>query len=356
MISVIIPVYNCEKYIERCVESIIVQKSANVDLEIVLVDDGSKDNSYSVCVEMKKRYLDSVVLVHKDNGGVSSARNAGMDAAHGEYYFFADSDDVVTEKALESLVMLTSKTAQLYMGEVWIYGNKRQILYTKKASYTKEEYIYEMMTEPATELVASGVWGKLFLAEIISKNAIRFDETYQNGEDGLFFAEYLKHVSNIEVLEGELPVYKLYRYDTNERTSAVSYFYPDLVEFFLLHREMLYKQLLDSKDINFNEIHQHYINDLIILLVRAFAFPDFFKANELMDILKKLLKKDIVKRASKDYVRKIKGSSILIPFGIRHDCKMILYWQLRRRGNKYRKNRYNGEKLRSIYRYKRRNK
>ncbi|SFO37858.1 Glycosyltransferase involved in cell wall bisynthesis [Pseudobutyrivibrio sp. JW11] len=350
MISVIIPVYNCEKYIERCVESIIVQKSANVDLEIVLVDDGSKDNSYNVCVEMKKRYPDSVVLVHKDNGGVSSARNAGMDAAHGEYYFFADSDDVVTEKALESLTTLTSKEAQLYMGEVRICGTKRQILYTKKASYTKEEFIYEMMTEPSTELLASGVWGKLFLASIITKNKIRFDERYQNGEDGLFFADYLKYVSRVEVFDGEFPVYKLYRYDAGERESAVSYFYPDLFEFFVLHREMLYRMLYDSKGINLKEVHQHYINDLIILLVRAFAFPEFFNEKVLLEILKKLLRNEMLKRASRDYERKLRGSSILIPFGLRHNCKYILYWQLRRRGKQYRKRRYSGEKLRSIFR------
>ena len=90
MISIIIPVYNVEKYLFRCVNSILSQTYS--DIEIILVDDGSPDNSPELCDEIAQ--TDSrVVVIHKKNGGLSSARNAGLDIAKGDYVFFIDSDD-----------------------------------------------------------------------------------------------------------------------------------------------------------------------------------------------------------------------------------------------------------------------
>lgn len=95
MISIIIPVYNVEKYLSRCINSILSQSYK--DLEIILVDDGSPDNSPRLCDEIAQK--DSrVVVIHKSNGGLSSARNAGLDIAKGEYIFFVDSDDWLSSK------------------------------------------------------------------------------------------------------------------------------------------------------------------------------------------------------------------------------------------------------------------
>ena len=92
MISVIVPVYNVERYIRQCVESILEQTYA--DLEIILVDDGSTDGSGSICDEYKLKD-NRVVVIHKCNGGLSEARNAGLDIARGEYIGFVDSDDYI---------------------------------------------------------------------------------------------------------------------------------------------------------------------------------------------------------------------------------------------------------------------
>ena len=90
LISVIVPIYNVERYLEKCVNSILVQTYSN--LEIILVDDGSPDNCPQLCDQLAKK--DSrIVVVHKKNGGLSSARNAGIDIARGEYIGFVDSDD-----------------------------------------------------------------------------------------------------------------------------------------------------------------------------------------------------------------------------------------------------------------------
>ncbi|WP_285815958.1 glycosyltransferase family 2 protein [Thomasclavelia cocleata] len=100
LISIIIPVYNVEKYLNRCVASVINQTYSN--LEIILVDDGSTDSSYDLCKKLKKE--DSrIVVIHKENGGLSEARNTGISVSTGNYIFFLDSDDYIKENTIEVL-------------------------------------------------------------------------------------------------------------------------------------------------------------------------------------------------------------------------------------------------------------
>lgn len=108
LISVIVPVYNVEQYLTRCVESILVQTYQN--LEVILVDDGATDRSGAICDEFAVR--DSRVrVIHKENGGLSSARNAGLDAAKGEFIAFVDSDDWIEPDAYRNMLALTEKYA-----------------------------------------------------------------------------------------------------------------------------------------------------------------------------------------------------------------------------------------------------
>ena len=106
LISVIVPVYNVEKYLPKCVDSILAQTYDN--LEIILVEDGTKDNSGAICDEYARK--DSRIrVIHKENGGLSSARNAGMDIARGEYFGFVDSDDWIEPEMYETLLNLADK-------------------------------------------------------------------------------------------------------------------------------------------------------------------------------------------------------------------------------------------------------
>ena len=101
LVSVIVPVYNVERYLKKCVDSILAQTYAN--LEIILVDDGATDTSGKMCDEYKKADP-RIVVVHKENGGLASARNAGLKAAHGEYIAYVDSDDWVEPDFVERLL------------------------------------------------------------------------------------------------------------------------------------------------------------------------------------------------------------------------------------------------------------
>lgn len=99
-VSIIIPVYNVEQYLERCLETVVNQSYKG--LEIILVDDGSTDGSGKICDKYKE--LDErIVCIHKENGGLSSARNAGVNIATGEYFVFVDSDDWVSIRMVETL-------------------------------------------------------------------------------------------------------------------------------------------------------------------------------------------------------------------------------------------------------------
>ncbi len=101
-LSIIIPVYNVERYLSRCFHS--VTKSPRDDIEVILVDDGSKDSSPMLCDELKANSNVQTTVIHKENGGLSSARNAGIDVAKGEYLFFLDSDDSVTEAFISDIL------------------------------------------------------------------------------------------------------------------------------------------------------------------------------------------------------------------------------------------------------------
>ena len=103
LISIIVPIYNVEKYIKKCIDSIINQTYTN--LEIILVDDGSPDNCGKICDKYKEKD-DRIKVIHKKNGGLSDARNAGIDIATGEYITFIDSDDYVAENYIEVLYNL----------------------------------------------------------------------------------------------------------------------------------------------------------------------------------------------------------------------------------------------------------
>ena len=107
MVSVIIPIYNVEKYLAECIESVINQTFS--DLEIILVNDGSTDNCREIC-ENYKRKDNRIKLIHKSNGGPSSARNAGIDIAKGDYFTFIDSDDYIMPDMIEQLIYVSQST------------------------------------------------------------------------------------------------------------------------------------------------------------------------------------------------------------------------------------------------------
>ena len=165
LISVIIPVYNVEKYIKRCLDSVINQTYEN--LEIILVDDGTPDNSGVICDEYAKKD-ERIKVIHKENGGLSSARNAGLDIAKGEYISFIDSDDYISDNFIERLYENLSENG----AEIAQCGFKRTAKDSEEKDsvsesvkiYSGVEMLGHIHDEKGAETVV--VWNKLYKAEL----------------------------------------------------------------------------------------------------------------------------------------------------------------------------------------------
>ena len=189
MISIIVPIYKAEQYIHRCIDSILAQ--SHTDFELLLIDDGSPDNCGAICDEYAAK--DSRVRVlHKENGGVSSARNLGLDNAQGEWVTFIDSDDWVECEFLDKLI--EGGNADLVVGGCYRTSGMKQHL---------EDRLYDMKSIPEfldlylDKLLLRTPWGKLFRRSIIDDNHIRFNKDIRFGEDTLVVFEYLCYSNSI---------------------------------------------------------------------------------------------------------------------------------------------------------------
>ena len=134
LISIIVAVYNAKWYLEKCVNSLINQTYRN--LEIILVDDGSTDNSGEICDDFQKKD-ERIKVIHKENGGHADARNAGIKASKGNYIFFVDNDDYIDSDLIECLY----KRAKQCNAEIVACGYIKETYYSNKIEYAKENYI-----------------------------------------------------------------------------------------------------------------------------------------------------------------------------------------------------------------------
>ena len=190
-ISVIVPVYNVEKYLRRCIDSILAQ--AFTDFELLLIDDGSKDKSGEICDEYAVKDK-RVRVFHKENGGVSSARNLGLDKAQGEWVYFVDSDDLVLADALETFNGLTKSNSELVMAGFCTSEENGMVREQPKLMRQCELSVVEALKEmyaPSDFCYQGYLCCKLFKKKWIQQNHLRFDENISFNEDRLFIVKYL---------------------------------------------------------------------------------------------------------------------------------------------------------------------
>ena len=204
-VSIIVPVYNVEKYIHRCVDSILSQTFT--DWECILVDDGSPDGSGVICDEYAAKDA-RILVIHKDNGGVSSARNVGIKRATGEWITFVDSDDYLDEDSLCSMVELTKH----YDSDLFCFGIR--ITTTDKPMQREQQYetSYTIDSSSLIEKILlyntnCGPCSKLFKNKRLQNFC--FDESVKIGEDLLFNLQYLSDLHR-PIVCSDLCVYNYY--------------------------------------------------------------------------------------------------------------------------------------------------
>lgn len=194
IISVIVPVYNGENYISRCIESILLQTFT--DFELILINDGSKDSSGKICEKYASKDK-RIRVFHKKNGGVSSARNLGIDNALGKWLTFIDCDDEVSKTYIQDMFLEHISQNTLIFSLYSNYGHS--IRHLQSGFYAKDEMIKYIINNKLLNL--SGPYAKLYSREIINLYSIRFPIGINMGEDGIFIIKYLNSIDNLVVVD-----------------------------------------------------------------------------------------------------------------------------------------------------------
>lgn len=208
MISVVIPVFNSEKTIERCIESVINQTYRN--LQIIIVDDGSNDGSGEIC----DRYAgidNRILVIHQDNGGVTRARKVGLSKATGDYIGFVDSDDYAEPDLYQRLYELLIKTRCDFIhsgfisvseknGKICPHNNYKQQIIELDSTVKKNTFIERYLYSDDDYRIDFSMWSKLFKAQLIKSSFAKVPNSITLGEDGIAFFNCVKEADSLYML------------------------------------------------------------------------------------------------------------------------------------------------------------
>lgn len=346
LLSVIVPVYNVEKYLIQCVDSIREQTYDN--LEIILVDDGSPDNCGALCDQLKEQ--DSrIKVIHQKNAGVSVARNNGLIIATGKYVAFVDGDDYIEKTMYEKLVKAIQECSIVFCRFCYEYEEKTQYRYENNLELLRNRpFDYRYYTEERNtcvqgdtlmcDRVFGSIWRSLFLRKIIVENNITFPVGIRIAEDRLFLLEYLLYCDKAAVVDEYL-----YHYRMNNASSATTCT-------FRRHDTGLVarNEFLANKQIEFvkrNQFITQEERELFITRIRMNAVSEIVqneirynpvyrqRLNEIFDMqfYKNSLRVLLSSRARHFYKKK---RIAIYYFLIRFKAWRLLYWYLVERGEK----------------------
>ncbi len=249
MVTIIIPVYNVENYMRRCVDSVLNQEYK--DFELFLVDNGSTDSSGTICDEYAGADA-RVRVIHQKNTGVSDARNTALEEARGTWVQFADSDDWITPDATWQFVKAATENdcdmviSDFYRVAGERFSQKGDI--DKEGLLTREEYASCMMENPA-DFYYGVLWNKFFRRDLIEQFALRMDMSVNWCEDFLFNLEYILHAESIYVLPAPTYYYRKRRGSLAGQGMSISKTINMKMMVFEYYNEF-YKKIYDEKDYN----------------------------------------------------------------------------------------------------------
>lgn len=213
--SIIVPVYNAENYINNCIDSLIDQKDAGCSYEIILVNDGSTDNSHQILSQYERSH-ENIIVVSQRNQGVAAARNTGIKNARGRYILFVDSDDWIEDHTISAM-------------HKWSSGADPDIImFNYFHAYQGKKYEEQEIRESCAKRVGMDqdalyymsyayIWDKAYKREIIEDHGIRFERDVHFGEDTLFLCMYLMYIRTVVLIRD-----CLYNYRENDKGLSLS--------------------------------------------------------------------------------------------------------------------------------------
>ena len=244
LVSIIIPIYNSSKFLKKLLNNVICQSYK--DIEIILIDDGSKDDSLQICKEFQQKD-ERIKVISKENGGVSSARNKGIEMATGKYITFVDSDDNIDKNYINTLVNNIEENCLVKV-------NTKNTL--EEEIISKEKYIKGIVSGK----IQGVCWGYLFEKELL--NNIKFDVNTSYMEDTVFIIQYLFRISKIKVLKEQL-----YYHEVNEEGLTNSNKLEEKINGYMYSINKIEKILMDNKIEKIS--YKKYIENRRIKLIEA---------------------------------------------------------------------------------------
>lgn len=281
MISVIIPAFNCEKTISKCIDSALAQR--NCEMEILIVNDGSSDNTEKICEEYACNYC-NIKIINQRNSGVSSARNTGINSSTGEYLFFLDSDDELLADSIFTMVqILNDSECDLVCGGIMIQRKDLSFSCLSQKTITKSGS--EIIDDLANPLFTS-CCGKIFKRDVLG--AIKFDECHRINEDCFFMFQYLLKCK--KVIATDVMVYKYLYHENSASHCHFSEKYYDILYF----RDRRIAEL-DKLNIDTSNVKARIFLQSSIELYNKFILADS-KREERKQLLKEIRSHKIVLR------------------------------------------------------------
>lgn len=328
MISVIVPVYNVEKYLRDCIDSIINQKYQ--EIEIILVDDGSTDNSGNICDELEKE--DSrIKVIHKVNEGLGLARNSGLKVAKGEYVVFIDSDDIVEETLVQDLYdgIIENQV------DTCIAGYKRvdeegKILSEKILEFEKfygKEVLRGILPRligssvEKSDVIRMSVWNAIYSMKIIKENQILFpSEREFISEDIIFDLEYYQYATGVAILTNTN-----YHYRLNSTSLTKSY----RKDRFEACKKLYQKELEKIRELNIQDFAKERLDLQFYIYVRHCMKQEISKFNfgKAIVNIKKICEDQMLQEITQNYpTKEMRFSQKVFLYLIRYKFSILLYF------------------------------
>jgi len=316
LLSVIIPVYNVEEYIVRCLDSVLNQTYKSI--EVIIVDDGSGDFSGSICDRYAQRDT-SIKVLHKANAGVSSARNIGLLQVQGSYITFVDSDDYLDKNTYAELLnKLCMVNADILIYDAFTVYNDVKIRIDTIGQLTKDTVLKKEEISPSLLVeIAGAVWRCIYKTDLLLKNNITFPISVPFSEDRVFNILSFGFSSLITYVK------KAYYYRYMRKGSIVNCYYHNMIDIIIEARKLTQDaiDLAWNKCVEFKHVYDKQMEDMIVLSIR-----NVFNYNLKSPLIQKLKLLRVI--CNNHFVRSLfikSNSKHIIRFLVIFRCYIILF-------------------------------